>query len=92
MSDTDEESDEEFGYNSPIDDSSSSDDESSDKKVPCVILVLTIYFMEHMCCISGRTSYYVGNVSDIASSGKESEITLNLMKKFNVQGKNIYFI
>ena len=25
------------------------------EKIPCVILVLTIYLMEHLCCISGKT-------------------------------------
>ena len=37
-------------------------------------------------------SYYVGNVTDITSSERESEITLNLIKKYNVWGKLLYFI
>ena len=36
--------------------------------------------------------YYVGNMTDITSYKRESEITLNLMKKHNVRGKNLYFI
>ena len=36
--------------------------------------------------------YYVGNLTDITSYKRESEITLNLMKKYNVRGKNLYFI
>ena len=36
--------------------------------------------------------YYVRNLTDITSNKTESKITLNLIKKYNVWGKNLYFI
>ena len=94
MSDTDEESDEEFEYNSAIDDSSSSDDESSDEEEDAMCYLGN----DDLSC--GRyvlyqwedKSYYVSNVTGITSSEGKSEITLTLMKKYNVQGKKVYFI
>ena len=88
MKDNDEESDQKFEHNSSDDNSSSKDDESSDDKED-VMCYLGIDNLSHG---TWRTRYYVGNLTDITSYKRESEITLNLMKKYNVRGKNLYFI
>ena len=92
VSDTDEESDEEFEYNSSIDNSSRSDDESSDEKedAMCYLAIDNFSHGTYVLYQWGKKNYYVGNVTDITSSEKESQIMLNLMKKY-VWRKNLYF-
>ena len=94
MSDTDEESYEEFDHNSSIEHSSSSDDKSSDEKedLMCYLGVDDLSNGTYVLYQWEGKGYYVGSVTGITSPEKESEITLNLMKKYNVWGNNPYFI
>ena len=85
VSDTDEESDKEFEYNSAIDDSSSSDDESSDEEdAMCYLGNDDLSHGRYVQYQWEDKSYYVGNVTDInvasdeevQCSGKESLLHL----------------
>ena len=88
----DESSNEEFDYDSTIDDSGESSEESSDEEEEAVNLsVQDVFNGRYVLYRWSAKEYYIGTVTDITSDGDKHEITVSLMKKYSIRGNRITF-
>ncbi len=91
LSSSDESCEEDFEYDSALDDSGDSSDSDSEEEEAVNLTLDDVFNGRFVLYRWSVKEYYIGTVTDITINDVKYEITVSLMKKYSVRGNRVTF-